>query len=199
LTKIYLVRHGETAWNQAKRYQGQTDIPLTDRGRQQAKRVAERLAGAGASFLISSDLVRALDTAAPIGQKLQLPVVSCPLWRERYYGRWEGLTRAEIQKLYPEEWQQHQEEPLLAAPGGGEALAELRERSIKALDWVITEYRGQIGIVVSHGGLLRALLAWIAGRVQPLYTLDNGGISIVQGSSLNDIALISVNDVSHLA
>ena len=91
MARIYLVRHGETAWNQDKRYQGQTDIPLTEKGREQAQRAAERLAGVGASFLISSDLSRALDTAAVIGQRLGLSVISCPLWRERNYGRWGGV------------------------------------------------------------------------------------------------------------
>ncbi|NLA58935.1 MAG: histidine phosphatase family protein [Firmicutes bacterium] len=198
MTKIYLVRHGETQWNQAKRYQGQTDIPLTDKGREQAQRTAERLADVRASFLISSDLSRALDTAAPIGKKLSLPVISCPLWRERNYGRWEGLTRAEIQELYPQEWQANRENPMSTAPLGGETLAQLRERSIKALDWVLTEYQGHTGIVVSHGGLLRALLAWIDGQDYPHHALDNGGITIVQGTHLEDLELISVNDVSHL-
>ena len=198
MTTIYLVRHGETEWNQAKRYQGQTDIPLTDKGREQAERTAEHLAEVKASFIISSDLTRALDTAAPIGRKLALPVISCLLWRERNYGRWEGLTRAEIQELYPEEWQKTREDPMSAAPSGGETLAELRERSIKALDWVLTQYPGQTGIVVSHGGLLRALLAWIEGQSHPQHILDNGGISIVQGTNLEDLELVSVNDVSHL-
>jgi broad specificity phosphatase PhoE len=198
MTRIYLIRHGETEWNQAKRYQGQTDIPLTDKGRDQAHRTAERLADVGASFLISSDLIRARDTAVPIGQRLGLQVIICPLWRERDYGRWEGMTRAEIQGLYPEEWQKSREDPLRTALGGGETLAELRERAIKALDWVLTEYPGQRGIVVSHGGLLRALLAWIEGRDHPQHTLDNGGISIIQGSNITNLELVSVNDVSHL-
>ena len=198
MTRIYLVRHGETAWNQDKRYQGQTDIPLTEKGREQAQRAAERLAGVGASFLISSDLSRALDTAAVIGQRLGLSVISCPLWRERNYGRWEGLTRTEIQNLYPEEWQQVHKDPVSTAPGGGEALTELQERSVKAVKRILTEYPGDTGIVVSHGGLLRALLAWIEGHSQPRHFLDNGGISLVQGTDVRDLEVVSVNDVSHL-
>ena len=167
MTKIYLVRHGETAWNQAKRYQGQTDIPLTDRGRQQAKRVAERLAGAGASFLISGDLVGLWTLQHPLGRSSSCRWSAAPFTGAVHYGRWEGLTRAEI-KLYPKEWQ-HQEEPLLAARRR-RGLGRIERKKHQGTGLGDHRYRGQIGIVVSHGGLLRALLAWIASRVQPLYT-----------------------------
>ncbi len=194
---IYLVRHGETQWNQQKRYQGQRDIPLDDVGFGQAERAAERLATSGASFVVSSDLSRALHTAVSIGDRLGLTVVTSTLWRERAYGGWEGLTRAEIQDLYPEEWRKVHANPHASGPRGGETLAELRSRAILALQWVLAKYPDQTGVVVTHGGLMRVLLAWIAGEEKPEFHLDNGGISLIANTNA-DLSVISINDTSHL-
>jgi broad specificity phosphatase PhoE len=201
VTTVYLVRHGETQWNQERRYQGQQDTPLNHVGRMQAERVAQYLSDLGIDFLISSDLLRARDTAAIIGKSLELPVICCHLWRERDYGRWEGLTREEIQKLYPDEWHSYRSNPKLTAPGGGETLAELQSRAIEAMHWIFDQYgcyRGYSGIVVSHGGLLRALLAWITRQEKPQFYLDNGGITVVKVHSIDRLAVVSINETSHL-
>lgn len=192
------MRHGETKWNQEKRYQGQQDVPLSEMGARQAQQAAGRLADSGGRFLVSSDLSRARDTAIAIGKRLDLPVVCCSLWRERDYGRWEGLTREEIRELYLEEWRKNRASPRLTEPGGGETLSDLETRAIRALEWVTAEYPGQTGIVVSHGGLLRALLAWIAHDARPRIHLDNGGISMVQISATGTRQVVFANETSHL-
>lgn len=199
VARLMLVRHGATLWNEERRYQGQRDTPLNDLGRRQAERVAEALTGAGVQFLVSSDLIRARDTAAIIGKSLDLPVITSTLWRERNYGRWEGLTRAEIQELYPEEWRQYRSSPAIAAPLSGETLAELKVRAIQAMGWVLGKYQGQSGVIVSHGGLLRAILAWIANQERPQFHLDNGGISVVEASNMDKLKIVTINDIAHLA
>lgn len=198
IQRLILVRHGATQWNEERRYQGQQDTPLSELGRWQAEQVAESLTGTTVQFLVSSDLMRAKDTAAIISKSLKLPVVTSSLWRERNYGRWEGLTRAEIQKLYPEEWRQYRASPLSAAPLGGETLSELKARAIQAVAWVLGEYKGQSGVIVSHGGLLRALFAWITNEEKPKFHFDNGGISVVEALSIDELKIISINDTSHL-
>ncbi len=196
--RLIFVRHGATLWNEERRYQGQRDTFLNDLGRRQAEQVAEALAGARAQFLVSSDLMRAKDTAAIIGESLKLAVVTSSLWRERDYGRWEGLTRPEIQELHPEEWRQYRSNPASAAPLGGETLTELKARAIQAVAWVLGKYQGQSGVIVSHGGLLRALLAWIANQERPQFHLDNGGISVVEAPSIDKLRIVIINDTSHL-
>jgi broad specificity phosphatase PhoE len=196
--RLIFVRHGATLWNEERRYQGQRDTFLNDLGRRQAEQVAEALAGARAQFLVSSDLMRAKDTAAIIGESLKLAVVTSSLWRERDYGRWEGLTRPQIQELHPEEWRQYRSNPASAAPLGGETLTELKARAIQAVAWVLGKYQGQSGVIVSHGGLLRALLAWIANQERPQFHLDNGGISVVEAPSIDKLKIVIINDTSHL-
>lgn len=103
-TRILLVRHGETDWNAAGRIQGHSDTPLNAAGRLQARRAAQRLAREPIRALYSSDLARAFETATIIGVPLGLTVVVSPQLRERRYGEWEGLTSAEIQAHYPEQF-----------------------------------------------------------------------------------------------
>ena len=103
-TRILLVRHGETDWNATGRIQGHNDTPLNAAGRQQALRAAQRLALQPVRGLYSSDLARAYETAMIIGEPLGLTVVTSPRLRERRYGAWEGLTAAEIQARYPEQF-----------------------------------------------------------------------------------------------
>ena len=91
-TRLYIVRHGETAWNLEQRIQGQLDIPLNDTGRGQAARMAQALAGEGIAAVYSSDLSRAAETAAALAQAAGLPLRTDPSLRERGFGHFEGVT-----------------------------------------------------------------------------------------------------------
>jgi broad specificity phosphatase PhoE len=100
LTLIYLARHGETEWNADKRIQGHTNSSLSDLGRRQAVALAERLRHCEISSIYSSDLTRAMDTAAPIAAILDLPVTPMESLRERGYGEWEGLSLDEVAMFF---------------------------------------------------------------------------------------------------
>lgn len=191
------MRHGETDWNQQLRYQGQWDIPLNSVGMGQAERVSERLATSGAKFLVSSDLSRAIGTASGVGERLGLCTVTSELWRERSFGKWEGLTREEIKDRYPNGWRQYRENPHGAGPPGGETLGQLNERAISAMQWLLEEYPNETGIVVSHGGLLRSLLGWVVGEKRPDFRLDNGGITLLNNTD-GHLSVVFINDTSHL-
>ena len=124
---LYFARHGETDWNAAGRWQGQTDIPLNDVGRAQARALAERLRGEGIVAVGSSDLSRARATAEIVAAALGLSVTYVdPALRERAYGVFEGLTLAECEERFPAEWARFADPG--GAPAGGETLDALAAR-----------------------------------------------------------------------
>ena len=99
-----MLRHGRTAWNAERRFQGQADPPLDEVGRAQADEVAGLLAALRPSVIVTSDLLRATQTAAPLGELAGVDVQVDPRLRERSLGHWEGLTRDEVQERYPDEF-----------------------------------------------------------------------------------------------
>ena len=131
---LFLVRHGETDWNAAGRWQGQTDIPLNPRGREQAREVAGRLRGEGLGAIASSDLLRARTTAEIVAAELGLVVNHLdPGLRERRFGCFEGLTREEVAVRFPEAWTRYLADPG-PAPPGGESRDALLGRLLPAVD-----------------------------------------------------------------
>jgi probable phosphoglycerate mutase len=156
-TRIFLLRHGQTAWNAEMRIQGQLDIPLDATGLWQAERLALALQGEGIQALYSSDLQRACQTAAPLAAAAGLTVQRDAALRERHFGRFEGSTYADIETLWPDEalrWRQR--EPGFG-PGGGEALQAFYDRSVLAVQTLAARHPGQTLAVVAHGGVLDCL------------------------------------------
>ncbi len=179
---LFLVRHGETDWNAQGRWQGQTDVPLNPRGREQAREVALRLRGEGIRAVASSDLLRARDTAAIVAAGLGLMVnhVDAAL-RERRFGSFEGLTRDEAAARFPEAWARHLADPG-PAPPGGESRDELLGRLLPAVSAAVAQLPGPL-LVVMHGGSMRALLADHVGAMPrpsssawPLHGIQNGHV-----------------------
>lgn len=146
MTELLLVRHGESTWNAAGRMQGQTVSPeLTERGRRQAVEAGAQLLARGAERLLTSDLVRARQTAAIIGTTLRLEPETDPLLRERHYGTWQGSDSAEAiraTRSLPE----HERVP------GGESLLDVRQRWATLLA-ALRGVRGPV-VVVTHGDLI---------------------------------------------
>jgi probable phosphoglycerate mutase len=172
---VYLARHGETDWNVAGRWQGHTDIPLNDNGRAQARAMAEALRGEGVHALVSSDLSRAYETAQIIGATLGIPVdyVDAGL-RERMFGVFEGLTRAECERLHPEAWRAWVEEQ---RPATGVELPEAVAARVTAAIGRAAERVGRDDaplLLVTHGGALRSAVR-VATGLQPA-PIANGAI-----------------------
>ncbi|NLY88568.1 MAG: histidine phosphatase family protein [Firmicutes bacterium] len=153
-TDFCLVRHGCTAWNLEKRYQGHHDLPLTEKGREQAEAVAAFLHGGRWEAVVASDLLRAKETAEIIGRRLQLPVLLHSGLRERGFGPLEGLTAEEIREAFPG-WFPKKD---LNLPGM-EPLHELAERAKTTLNTLAAIFSGHRVVVVSHGAFLRAFFA----------------------------------------
>lgn len=161
MTTIYLARHGESDWNVERRWQGHTDRPLTDKGRQQAEALAARLADVALDAVYASDLRRAWETAEAVSRTHGLEVVRLPELREVDVGGWGGLTREECAARFPagfERWQ-------AGGPGwdDGETYEEMAERVVTALHRLAGEHPGGSVLVVSHGGPIRAVHAHALG------------------------------------
>jgi probable phosphoglycerate mutase len=179
VTRILLVRHGQSAWNASGRWQGWADPPLTELGRQQAWSAAGAVGVVDA--IVASDLERAIGTAMVISEAIGVgPVVVDPGLRERGVGEWTGLTRAEIAERWPEAFAAF----LAPGPGGaprtppgGEALDVLLARVTDALDRV-AELVGPHAeaLVVTHGGVIRALERNLGREPAPLANL--GGLRV---------------------
>ena len=148
-----LVRHGETDWNAEGRLQGQTDRPLSDFGRRQARQLAEELAGDQVEAIYSSDLSRARETAEIVAERLGLPVVLDPDLREKDWGTWEGLTAVERDRV----------------EFVGESTEAHQERMLRALRG-ISERQPADGrvLVVTHGGSMRRVQAAALGMALPV-------------------------------
>ncbi len=158
MTHLVLVRHGQTDWNLEGRYQGQTELPLNETGRSQARKLAEQLAGQLFEAVYSSDLRRAHETASIIAEKLGLAVQLEPRLREVNLGEWEGMLVGDIITCRPAEWEQRQRDPVYTHPPGGESLAEVAGRVRAAADVIARRYPAGPVLLVSHGLATAALL-----------------------------------------
>ncbi|HXH09659.1 MAG TPA: histidine phosphatase family protein [Alphaproteobacteria bacterium] len=199
-TRIILVRHGETDWNASGRIQGHSDTPLNARGRIQAQRVAQRLAGEPIRALYSSDLARAFETATIIGRTLGIPVAISPQLRERRYGAWEGLTPAEIEARYPEQYAAWRTRSPDFAPPQGETRLQLLSRALTELQTIAHRHVGERVVVVTHGGLCYVLINHLLGDVdgdRREFTFGNASLHTLEMMG-NRWSVIAINETAHL-
>lgn len=162
--RIHLVRHGETVMNVQVRFRGVLDVPLNDRGRQQAVDTAHRLADAGLSAVYSSPLGRAVEVAEAITATCRLgPVRRSELLINLDYGEWEGLTREECAHRDPEIYELYARHPEEAWCPGGETLASAADRAVAALREIGRSHPGESVAAVSHGVMLRLAVLRVLG------------------------------------
>lgn len=164
LTRVHLVRHGETDWNAEGRVQGQSESVLTEQGRMQAQRLAVALQPLTFARIFCSSSQRARQTAALIFANRAAEIVHRDELREIYLGPWEGLLYKQVAALYPSEHIAFREAPHLFSVPGAETFAQLQERSRVALKEISTSHTGQEVAVVSHGAWIRSVLADIEGK-----------------------------------
>jgi len=156
--KLVLWRHGRTSWNSISRFQGQEDVPLDEVGFDQVRRAAQTLIGLQPTHIISSDLVRAVDTAKALASLADLEVLTDPDLRETFAGEWQGLTRSELIERFPDDYAAWAGDSNLR-PGGGETRLEVAERVMRGITKALEKVpSGGTLVVASHGGSLRAAL-----------------------------------------
>ncbi len=200
MTKVILVRHGETAWNKELKYQGHTDVPLSDEGLRQAHLVAGRLAAEKLAAVYASDLSRAFITAETIAARHNLPVTRLPELREVQFGDWEGLTYEGISANWPEEYNQlfHRTDEVRIP--GGETFREVKERAAGAVARLVARHPGETIAVVSHGGAIRTIIcAALDIHLNHVWDIrqDNTAVNILEYHSQRAI-LTLLNDSHHL-
>lgn len=153
--RIVILRHGRTAWNAERRYQGQSDPPLDAVGMQQALESAALIAAMEPDLLVCSDLQRAHDTARKIASLTGLPLTVDARLRERHLGHWEGLTRDEVEQRYPEDfadWLAGRD----VTRRGGESRAEVAARAMALVSELPPV---ELVVLVSHGATAMCLSA----------------------------------------
>ena len=163
MTLIYLVRHGQTAWNKEEIFRGRTDVPLDETGLKQAELAAEYFIGMEIHGIYSSPLARAWQTAQKIAQFHSLKVQPLEGIIDLSFGNWEGHPHQEIKKIDSERYRQWREEPHRVRLPGGESLDEVRVRSMAALEGVIQKHPGKTLVLVSHRVINKVLICGILG------------------------------------
>jgi alpha-ribazole phosphatase len=157
-TRLYLIRHGEVTGAGVPRYNGHTDVSLSERGVAQYHRLKERFAETGVTACYTSDLTRCVVGAEIIGQHLRIKPVRSPNLRELNIGKWEGKSWTELMAQYPVEWQARLDDIVNYRVPGGENLIDLENRIIPEINGIVERHRGEEALVVAHGGANRIIL-----------------------------------------
>ena len=175
MVKLVLWRHGRTSWNAERRFQGHSDVPLDATGHEQARDAARYLAAMHPDAIVSSDLVRAAETASYLAELTGLPVQLDKDLRERGGGAWEGLTDAEIRAGYPEAY-------AAWVPPDGESIDVVADRAAAALTRVADGLDGTLAVLVSHGAAINFGISRLLGvppRARLLGPLGNCSWSVL--------------------
>lgn len=197
--RLVVVRHGATANNLAAQFTGQSDVPLSALGEQQALALAASLANERFDALISSDLQRARATLAPLAELLEQPVRLDAALREIGVGVWEGQSGAAVRAQYPgaiERWESSE----TYAPEGGEAVVAFRERIVDALERTCREFSGGSVLWMTHGGVLGVLLCHMLGMdIQRRWQFRRDNTAIFEFDVGADYCIVMrANDITHL-
>jgi probable phosphoglycerate mutase len=202
-TRIFLIRHGATTLSVEDRFAGATDVDLSDEGRRQAACLGERLASEKIAAVYASPMKRTRDTASSVAvpHKLEIQVESG--LREIDHGRWEGLTRKEVEARFGDEYAQWEEDPFTFAPEGGENGLGVMARALPVIRTIVLRHPGQTVAVVSHKATVRLVMCSLLGIDARGYRdrLDQAPacLNILDFKSTVRARLMLYNDTSHYA
>ena len=199
MTKVIFIRHGQTEWNVTGRYQGQSDVQLSEEGRQQAVKLAENFPVDRVDAIYASDLQRAMVTAETIAKQFGLSVQA--EFRELSFGDWEGLTYQQIVDKWEDAMANFLQHPDILEIPGGESFPAVQKRAVTRLNELVKEHDGQTIVVVAHGAVLRTLLA--AALHMPLQYLwsirqFNTAVNIVRYDAGANPTVELLNSTAHL-
>jgi broad specificity phosphatase PhoE len=200
-TRIFMVRHGATVLSAEDRFAGVTDVELSEEGREQARRLAERLSGEKIAAVYASPLGRTIETARILAASHHLEVQPCDAFREISHGHWEGMKRREVEEKFPEEMAEWEKDPYTFAPEGGESGLAVTARALPALIRLVREHPGENILIVSHKATIRLLLSSLLGFDSRRYrdNLDQkpAALNIVDFRDPTRARLTLFNDTSH--
>ena len=199
--RFYIIRHGQTEWNNASRWQGSKDIPLDDVGVDQAKVVAERLTNAGIKHIYSSPLMRASRTAEIVQEKIKADITYDEGLKEVRLGEWEGCTKEEIAVKHGEKFLQWQTESNAEIGMGVENNFNLQQRVLQTTESICKSEQDTF-LIVTHGAWTRALICKILDipmKNRMLFEIKNTGVSIIEyDRNGNSFDIVTINDMCHL-
>ncbi len=198
--RLFVIRHGETAWVRERRFAGSRDIPLTETGRRQCEAVARALAGSVVAAVYASPLERARASAEVIAKPHGLTVQIAPAFSEMAFGPWEGLTGDEVRARFPEDWAQWRSAPHLCRLSDGDTLPGVAERVAKGLEQMREAHAGQSVVLVSHAIVARVLVLGALGLgLERIWTLDAAPAGITEIEYEPGWATVHrMNTVAHL-
>ena len=200
-TRIYLVRHVESEWNNSGRYTGQQDVPLSELGRQQAELIAGRLEQEPLTEVYASPLARASATAEAIARRKGLRVCIEPGLAEIHHGAWEGLTAQEVATHFPLEHAEWQTAPHRVSMPQGESLDDVARRAAAVLRHVVEKHKGETIALCSHDAVLRVLILIALGLAFEhfwAWSLENASLSLLESKGDQRFRLALLNDTTHL-
>lgn len=205
VTKLYLIRHGQSDGNAEGRFGGHGPTPLSKLGERQAEATAKILAKEGVNAIYSSDLQRAIQTADPLSKLTGVPVVSTSAFRERNVGVLEGLTFDESKETFPKDYYALVNRNVHHVITNGESYRHLLRRSTGELWDILRNHVGQRVAIFSHTGAICFLTLHLMGAVRrdtkqtPWIVTSNCGINRFEIRGRNNVRVLALNDTRHLA
>jgi broad specificity phosphatase PhoE len=202
-TRVLLIRHGATVLSAEDRFAGATDVELSDEGRNQARCLGERLADAELGAVYASPMRRTIETAQLVMGAHRLDLETDEGLREIDHGRWEQLTRREVEARFPEEYQNWEADPFTFAPEGGESGLSVMARALPVLRRIVVRNTGKTVVVVSHKATIRLVLCSLLGIDARGYRdrLDQSPacLNVLDFKDAVRARLVVYNDTSHYA
>lgn len=200
-TRVYLVRHGATELSAEDRFAGETDVALSDVGRDQLRKLSARLANEPIAAFYASPLGRTMETARILAEPHGKPVTPEEGLREISHGRWEGKRRAEVERLFPEEYARWESDPYSFAPTGGETGLAVTARALPALLEIVAAHVGEHVLVASHKATIRLLIGSLLGfdlrRYRDNLDQSPASLNILDFRDMAHARLSLFNDTSH--
>ncbi len=200
-TRVLLVRHGATELSAEDRFAGAVDVLLSEIGRDQARKLGNRLANEQISAVYASPMKRTIETAELIVGPRKLPIKTRTELREIAHGRWEGRKRSEVEKDFSTEYLRWEEDPFTFAPEGGESGLEVTARALPCLIRIVAEHEGTTILVVSHKATIRLLISSLLGFDPRAYRdrldMNPAALNILDFRDLAHARLTLYNDISH--
>ncbi|MBI2154308.1 MAG: histidine phosphatase family protein [Candidatus Rokubacteria bacterium] len=195
--KLLLARHAESAWNAERRFQGRTDVGLSEAGREQAEALARAVARRRVGAIYSSPLRRARETAEIVAKERGLAVTLVNELRELSLGVWEGRTVDDVLATEAEAYRNWRERPYDCPPPEGEHIADVARRVLPVMELIVSSHAdGQEALVVSHGGVISVYLCHLLGlSPNALWQLAIGNASL---SIVDPPRVLTLNDTAHL-
>ncbi|HEV8592567.1 MAG TPA: histidine phosphatase family protein [Pyrinomonadaceae bacterium] len=204
VTRLYLVRHGQSAGNAEGRFGGHGPTPLSELGQKQAAKTATLLAKEGINAIYSSDLSRAVQTAQPLSELTGVPIIETPSFRERNVGVLEGLTFDESREIHPRDYYALVNRNVHHVITNGESYRHLLRRSTNELWSILREHQGERVAIFSHTGAICFLTLHLMGAIRrdtkqtPWIVTSNCGINRFEIRGRNNVRVLALNDTRHL-